>query len=276
VSEGEMDTKEDSATTTSSPSPPKPSPSPNTVIMFDWDDTLLASSYLAGLGFRLDSPPPSPTQHAEIESAMRALEASVVSLLQLAVQYGHVNVVTNAEHGWVQLSAQKFMPRVVPLLSHPSIHVISARSTFEPAHPDAPLKWKYFAFHERLSTVFGGVSEGSWMSSVSSSRVVTEGVGAGAVANIVSFGDSHVEREAIRAVTRGVGGCRTKSVKFSERSSAEQLRRQVELVSNCFHYIAAHDADLDLQLTVTLNAPPSPSSQPQAPASSPAQPLEVA
>jgi len=72
--------------------------------------------------------------------------------------------------------------------------------------------------------------------------------------NIVSFGDSHVEREAIRAVSRGVPGWRTKSVKFAERPTVEQLRRQVELVTNCFHYIASHSADLDLQLTVTLHA----------------------
>jgi hypothetical protein len=52
---------------------------------------------------------------------------------------------------------------------------------------------------------------------------------------------------------------RTKSVKFAERPSVEQLRRQVELVSNCFHYIHTHDGDLDLQLTVTVNAATPPS-----------------
>ena len=33
----------------------------------------------------------------------------------------------------------------------------------------------------------------------------------------------------------------------------EQLRRQIELVTNCFQYIHHHDGDLDLQLTVTIN-----------------------
>jgi hypothetical protein len=234
-----MDTKEDGLPLVSKPSP-------NTVIMFDWDDTLLASSYLAGLGYRLDS---ADITNPEVDAAMRALEATVCTLLNLALQYGTVNIVTNAETGWVQLSAQKFMPLVVPMLSR--VNVISARSTYEPHHPEQPLKWKYYAFHERLSSVFGsGVPlSGSWSSS-----------GVEVTKNVVSFGDSHVEREAIRAVTRGVAGCRTKSVKFAERPTPEQLRRQLELVSNCFHYIHNHDADLDLQLTVTLNAPASPSS----------------
>jgi len=147
---------------------------------------------------------------------------------------------------------------VVPMLSR--VNVISARSTYEPHHPEQPLKWKYYAFHERLSSVFGSSTplSGSWSST-----------GVEVTKNVVSFGDSHVEREAIRAVTRGVAGCRTKSVKFAERPTPEQLRRQLELVSNCFHYIHNHDADLDLQLTVTLNAPSSPSGAPASGVSAP-------
>jgi len=225
-----MDTKEDVA-----------KPSPNTVIMFDWDDTLLASSFLAAAGYRLDT---VEAATPEVDAQLRALENCVCSLLTLALRYGHVNIVTNAETGWVQLSAQKFMPAVVPLLSR--VNVISARSTFESAHPEQPLKWKYFAFALRLSAVFGtGAPGAAWGSASSESNSK----------NVVSFGDSHVEREAIRAITRGVSGCRTKSVKFAERPTPEQLRRQLELVTNCFHYIHNHDADLDLQLTVTLNSP---------------------
>ena len=62
-----------------------------------------------------------------------------------------------------------------------------------------------------------------------------------------------MEREAVRAVTRGFPNTRCKSVKFAERPSMEQLRRQIELVTNCFQYIHHHDGDLDLQLTVTIN-----------------------
>jgi len=71
--------------------------------------------------------------------------------------------------------------------------------------------------------------------------------------NVISFGDSHVEREAVRAVTRGLPNTKTKSVKFAEKPSLEQLRRQLELVTNCFQYIHSHEGDLDLQLTVTVN-----------------------
>jgi hypothetical protein len=200
-----------------------------TVIVFDWDDTLLSSSYLSSRGYRLDT-----ERHvfSEIHPQLAELEASVISVISLAITYGTVHVITNAETGWVQLSAAKFLPGVVPWLS--KVNVISARSTYESMFPDSPLKWKFYAFQERLSGVFHD--------SMSHREK-----------NIISFGDSHVEREAVRAVTRGYANTKTKSVKFAERPSMEQLRRQLELVTNCMQYIFSHEGDLDLQLTVTVN-----------------------
>lgn len=253
-----MDVKADEQSKASVSSPPS-TYSPNTVIMFDWDDTLLASSFLSARGYRVDCvESPAVLSDPSDAAQLRAQEQCVVSLLTLALSYGTVNIVTNAETGWVELSAQKFMPAVLPLLSR--VNVLSARSTFEPAYPEAPLKWKYYAFHERLRSVFG---DGCMDARAAEADIASLPAG-DMKRNIVSFGDSHVEREAIRAVTRGVPGWRCKSVKFAERPTVEQLRRQLELVSNCFHYIATHPADLDLQLTVTLHAQTSAPATPQA------------
>jgi len=203
-----------------------PNPNQSTVIIFDWDDTLLASSFLHTRGYRLDTNMPP---NEEVDTNLKLLETAVINALTLALKYGEVNIITNAETGWVQLSAQKFLPGVVPLLS--KVTVISARSTYEAQHPDAPLKWKFHAFQDRLAPLFTEAKTNK---------------------HVISFGDSHVEREAVRAVTRGVTNTRTKSVKFAERPSMEQLRRQVELVTSCFQYIYTHDGDLDLMLTISL------------------------
>jgi len=217
----------------------------STVIFVDWDDTLLCSSYLSGQGLRLD------TEHEpsrDVARELKDLEVSVISLLKLAKNYGDVHVVTNAETGWVQLSAKKFIPGVVPLLEE--VSVLSARSAYEPLFPESPLKWKFYAFREKLCDLFTKVHYHK---------------------NIISFGDSHVEREAVRAVTRGLPNTKTKSVKFAEKPSMEQLRWQLELVTNCFQYIHSHDGDLDLQLTVTKVDPkmdPGSPSKTVAPASS--------
>jgi hypothetical protein len=200
------------------------------IIFFDWDDTLLCSSYLSSEGFRLDT---VAEQSEEMSRQLDELQNSIITVLKLALTFGEVHIVTNAETGWVQLSAEKFVPAVVPLLS--KCQVLSARSTYESMYPDSPIKWKFYAFQQRLSGVFEECDTRK---------------------NILSFGDSHVEREAIRAVTRNVPLTRTKSVKFAERPSIEQLQRQIELVTNCFQYIHNHEGDLDLcmSLSITPNA----------------------
>ena len=99
----------------------------------------------------LSSPPPSSHRRATAstltsrswstwEAGLRDLEQAIIAVITLALQYGEVHIVTNAETGWVQLSAAKFIPAVVPLLHRVSI--LSARSTYEGRYPDAPLKWK--------------------------------------------------------------------------------------------------------------------------------------
>jgi len=203
-----------------------------TIIFLDWDDTLLCSSVLSGQGIKLDSNLDGAT---ELLRNLDELSTSVINVLNVAQTYGEVHIVTNGETGWVQLSAQKFVPRVVPYLE--KIRILSARSTFESMFPDSPMKWKFHAFQESLGHLYTNQE---------------------CLKNVLSFGDSHAEREAIRAVTRGLPNTRTKSIKFAERPSIEQLQRQLELVGNCFQYINNHEEDLDLcmSLSVTPNDQP--------------------
>jgi len=229
-----------------------------TVIIFDWDDTLLASSFLSGKGYRLDSP--IRKDDGEVDSQLRELEQSVVNVLSLALSLASaVHIITNAETGWVQLSAQRFLPAVLPLLG--KVKIISARSTYESMYPDAPFKWKLQAMQEKLQCSFGSPSSSNNNNSSSSSSGCNSMDFKGE-RHVISFGDSHVEREAVRTATRGLTNTRTKSIKFAERPSLEQLRRQLDLIASCFFYITSHAGDLDLQLTVTTNAPMSGVSSP--------------
>lgn len=210
--------------------PPTPEPPPlNSYVIFDWDDTLLASTWLASRGIRLDVPAVLPP---DVVTLLDTLQKAVVGLLEKALRLGPVCIVTNAETGWVQLSAKRFMPAVEPLLSR--VRVLSARSTFEPVS-DCPSEWKVRAFHQVLSEHY----------------VKADPL---RVRNVVSFGDSIHERHAVHKVTTGVPNTLTKSVKFVERPSAEQLNRQIELVSGCIGDIVDHGANLDLMLTIQLLA----------------------
>ena len=76
----------------------------------------------------------------QIKEQLYKLESAVVKMLNRAMEFGTVVIITNAETGWVELSAKRYMPRVLPVLAN--IPIVSARTTFERFFPDSPLDWK--------------------------------------------------------------------------------------------------------------------------------------
>jgi hypothetical protein len=180
----------------------------------------------------------------EARAQLEALQDSVLAMLQRAMQFGQVIIITNAETGWVELSCKKFLPRCVAMVSR--LRVLSARSTFESRFPDSPSDWKVAAFAQEIHHAYGGRK-----------AELTR-------RNIISLGDSTHERAAIHKVTQGMGAAsyadkgasglkvNVKSVKFVERPTLEQLKRQLDLVSSCFNEVVGHAGNLDLMLTISL------------------------
>jgi hypothetical protein len=199
-----------------------------TVIILDWDDTLLASTWLAMNDLRLDNPHVIEAFH---RAELQELESRVAKFLERALTLGTVYLVTNAETGWVELSCERFLPAIAQYL--PRVRVVSARTKFEESFPNQPNQWKIHAFREELfhALLADGSSE---------------------LANVISIGDSHHEREALHVVTSEMENTLVKSVKFVERPGMEVLRRQIELIHGCIEYIAQHGGDLDLMLSQSL------------------------
>lgn len=118
------------------------------VIIFDWDDTLLPSTFLTHQqGLRCSDTFPLPE---DILDSLQKLENMVICTLSEASRRGKVVIVTNAEDGWIEFSAQRFMPNLLPFLFQNAIRVISARSSFEDEFPDAPVEWKLQAFAQEV------------------------------------------------------------------------------------------------------------------------------
>lgn len=104
----------------------------DTVIIFDWDDTLFCTSALK-----------------ECEPAhLYKLEHIVKATLELAMNLGTTLIVTNANDGWVQQSASIHMPRLLPILKR--IAVVSAREVHEHVFPEEPYTWKRETFLKLL------------------------------------------------------------------------------------------------------------------------------
>ena len=111
-----------------------------TVFIYDWDDTLLCTSFLNPTGYYEEDIeiPEMAKKHLE------KLEKAVEQLITSSVKLGKTYIVTNAAEGWVQFSSKKYMPKVYEALK--DVEVISARSLFEMQFPGDSYEWKMQAF----------------------------------------------------------------------------------------------------------------------------------
>uniref|UniRef100_A0A7S0XME3 Uncharacterized protein n=1 Tax=Erythrolobus madagascarensis TaxID=708628 RepID=A0A7S0XME3_9RHOD len=205
---------------------PQPEPrtfTDNTITVFDWDDTLLPSTFLAAMGLRVDDEYDLP---GFVRLQLEELEVLTIGLIEAAMKKGGVMVITNAETGWVELSGARFMPRLLEFIQAQRIAVISARSTYEPEFPGNPSDWKIQAFTHEIGLQFP----------------LMDGL------NILSLGDGVSERDASHAVALTLPMSRVKTVKYIERPTIEQLQKQVSLVHSSFNELYQHDGSFDVNL----------------------------
>lgn len=205
--------------------PPKP------LLIFDWDDTILPTSWLNSMGHRLEGPNPA----GDIKTALDRLSLVINETLRVAARKGHVMIITNAEDRWVSLTVDKFLPdsaKIVNKFQH-----ISARSMFEPTGVTHPIEWKENAF--RL-VVDEYISSGRSSASRRHHR------------QVVSIGDSVHEREAVLKVCSEMKrrypmtAIRCKSLKFMERPDIDSIVKQHQLIQECLNDVLDHKEDLDL------------------------------
>jgi hypothetical protein len=169
-------------------------PKHQTVIIFDWDDTLLCTSYL---NYRGDADlQPAVVRH--LEDIQRAGK----KLLELAMSLGRTFIITNAMNGWVQYSAAKWIPEVLDVLQNQNLRVISARTNHEPQYPGEVGQWKIQAFLEVQRDLN------------SDSQIIT---------NLISLGDSNFEIDAVHVMVKEFSQALVKTIKFRENPSPEEL-----------------------------------------------------
>ena len=107
-----------------------------TVIILDWDDTLLTTTRLTSR-YSVFGVGASKSLPASLTRELRALENDVIHLLESCIGQGRIVIVTNAAKGWVQQSGRRFVPRVVEVIAKHNISVVSAQSAFAKTCPSS-------------------------------------------------------------------------------------------------------------------------------------------
>ncbi len=119
-------------------------------------------------------------------------------MLELAVKFGRVYIITNACEGWVEFSCERFMPECAPILD--KITIISARAKYEARFPNQVPKWKLYAFLETQTELTNGNMK-----------------------NVVALGDSMMEMDAAQNLAARFQKALIKTVKFRELPKPNEL-----------------------------------------------------
>jgi len=190
-----------------------------TLFIFDWDDTLMCTTFMDAMKIDLQSKMESIS---ELWTDLDKLSSSVLNILTTAMSLGKVVIITNAEEKWVEYSAQKFMPELIPILR--LIRIISARTEYEKKYPGKYILWKFHAM----------------------SLVVNE-----SIKNVLSIGDSIVERESVMLIDATTShDLYRKSIKLADKPSIVNLHKQLELLNLNIKQLTGLEKNLDLQLKV--------------------------
>jgi hypothetical protein len=192
------------------------------IVVFDYDDTLLPSSWLKSQGY--DDFAATPNAH--ILEYCEMVAKSVADLINEAKTHAEVIIVTNASNGWVQDSCERFMPSIYPLIT--GLKIVSAQYIYRLVTHSTYL-WKKYAFRDHVLETFGYDFEDP--------------------VSFLSIGDSESEHLATLSLPDVIcGDIKTKILRFMTMSDPETLIRQQVLAKENLKNMVQIPNHLDLYL----------------------------
>ena len=190
------------------------------LIFFDWDDTLLCTSYLAP-SWIIDEEDSKKID----KNAIKNLDQLSANLLSKSIKNGKVFIVTNAAHGWVEYSAKKLYPITARLLK--DINIVSARGLYEKRFPGDYRQWKTKAFID---------------------SVINCKIDRKKTTNIICFGDSIIELEATQQLKELFADGYIKTVKLKENPQPLELIKELTIILSQFDVILSNIRNLSIKV----------------------------
>ena len=179
----------------------------NSLIIFDWDDTLFCTSQIAKNNYS------NQNQISKIQkNKILKLENEVKKILQNSIKNGETYIITNSEPGWVEFSCKKFFPSIIDLLDQ--INIISARGLYENQCPNDSYMWKMNTFNDIVNLYDQNL-----------------------LSNIICIGDSFLEIQAGKNLSNQFKNVFIKTIKFKEEPTIDELIMEIKLVNEKFLYI---------------------------------------
>ena len=195
------------------------------LFFFDWDDTLMCTSYLAPTGV-LDEEESKSID----KNIVKNLDQLVASLLTKTLEKGKVFIITNAAHGWIEYSSKKLYPLTAKILKQ--IIIVSARGLYEKRLPGDYRQWKSHAFID---------------------TIINSNIDMRKTANILCFGDSIIELEATLKLKEIFQDAYIKTIKFKESPQPIELIKELKIILSQFDAILSNTRNLSIKVAKKKN-----------------------
>ncbi len=122
---------------------------------------------------------------------------------------GEVFIVTNSVPGWVEYSSGKYLPCTSKIIN--KIPIISAKRLFAKKYPGSPIEWKSRAMIYVVEKY---------------------NINKKLISNIISFGDSIIDLEAIERLKSVFCNAYVKFIKCQEKPHLLVLEKQIFIITN--------------------------------------------
>ena len=194
----------------------------NTLFFFDWDDTLMCTSYIMPI-FNSNN---LHINIQKIKEKLKNLDENVSNLLNKALERGIVFLITNASPGWVEYSSTTFLPLTSNILN--KVKIFSAKGLFSKNFPGDPTQWKIKSFKYAIEK---------------------NNINTKIISNIICFGDSFVDLEAIESLRYCFNNAFIKVIKFKESPHLIELEKQIYIVISQLDFILKKVKNLTLRVS---------------------------
>jgi hypothetical protein len=214
----------------------------DSVIVFDWDDTLLPTSVTQG------------NKGAGLEGALLRHALLVEEVLRAASAVAHVSIVTLSKRPWIEMSAKRHFPNV----------------DFAALFRELDISVRYAGEHgPRPQTNGASIEEYQLLKRNAMASCITERINSGSLGfsrlSLLSIGDSIVEQQAAKELVAFWGAAGTfsgkavcKTLKFLDEPSVPQLDVELRQLLQVLPGLvkAERSCNLAMEMSAPQYAPP--------------------
>lgn len=259
-----------------------PPPHGDTLIIFDWDDTLCPTSHICDEARMrwdkveqcfvgadelkvllhdvvVDSAVVARREQeiGETREHLREHTLAVIALLKCAASFGEVCIVTLAASGWIENVIDTFMPQLRVVLEELDITIVYARGALTPKMTNK-VQRKGCDLGEALkSSAMRNLLERRGNEAPSGRNAFERQESVRRWGNVLSIGDSEAEYYAIQDVVVALADsldeeCRCKALRLLQSPGVQLLTMEVELLTSWMAEFVSHNADLSVDFETLL------------------------